>query len=236
MKKAAVGIDVDGTMVDSCKESYLLVSEAWVEIRDEPYPFDADYFRSNIRPFITTAGDFFPFTEALRKGEELDDLEGIRKRYEQLDRNGYAAYKGRRKVLRRVMERWMGLLPPFEGVKEMFAELHDIPVLTYVVSSKDKDSIDCILKHNSIDNCVIGVLDAEYGRRRSQLTKLLSFGFDPENIVLYDDSAENLGIAQGMGMHAVAAPQGYDLPERIQVYRQALPQEFPGVVKELLSI
>ena len=84
---------------------------------------------------------------------------------------------------------------------------------------------------------VDGIIGSDIGwRRQEQFKELRKRGFEPGNTVSYDDSGENLAIAKSMGIFPVAAPQGYDLPERIAGYRQATPLEFPGVVKEIFGI
>jgi len=238
-KGPQVSVDMDGTILDSWFESYRLVSMAWPNLMNgDRYPLEPDEFRLKVRPVITAAGDFFSFTKALADGENLDihNLDDIRQRYRQLEADGYRHLMDARRAVRNDFQLWMSLVPLYDGAKEMLDELASMPVDLYIISSKDGETIRHILQYYMIELPENRILDANHGRRPNQLRELRSMGYRARDMVMYDDSSENLAAAKHMRICAVAAPQGYDLPERIRGYRQALPGEFPGVARELLHL
>ena len=235
--KGYAALDFDGAVADTNVESYLLVDETWHQVAGGgKYPFSSGEFRSLVRPFITEVGDFFAFTAALMKGEPLQDLDGIRSRYGQIAREGNIAYRRAREVHKQHFDEWIRMMPLFDGVPQMFEQLNSMGVPVWIVSSKDEKTIRDILRANDMERYIYRVLDESHGRRPSQFGEMKNLGIEPGLTVVYDDSSENLGTAAAMGLHAVAAPQGYDLPGRLAPYTKALPTEFPGVVREILNI
>jgi len=189
-----------------------------------------------IRPRITTPGDYFSFTEALRNGEALEDLGAIRERYNQLASEGTAAYRQERTQLEENASLWLSLQPLYKGVRDMFAGLSSMPPVSFqIISGRDERTIRRVLEGNSLEG-VECIVDSAFGRRPQQFAELSNRGFAPQRTVTYDDAGENLLTARKMGIHPVAAPQGYDLPENLVEFKQARPEQFPGVVRELLGI
>ncbi len=246
MWKESVDLDADGVMIDSNEESDELVRNSWLKIMHEPYPIPKDGFRYNIRPFIVTPHDFYSFTRAYLNNENFTTVEGadaVRERYDDLANAGMDAYMKERAILSKDMDKWMSLLPPFEGVGEMIRELNSMPVNVFVVSSKDNKSISAFLEYNGFsvdaifDKSLGKGLEAEVGGgRRKQFEALKRMGYSPERAVVYDDARENLLVAKEWGMYPIAAPQGYDTVLRLHEFVKAYPREFPGVVEELLGL
>ena len=241
-----IALDVDGAIADTCQESYLLVERSWPSMYRTKYPLSPEEFRELIRPYITSVEDFYTFSLALRDGmkipgESLENLATVRSIYKEQGKNGKKWYRIVREQLQKNPEEWLKAVPVFNGVPEMFTELGGLPVEICVVSSKDRDSISLILEGNATKNgrslysFVRSIITDSHGGREQQF-RLLGRTYTLSDSVAYDDSAENLTIAERMGIHTVAAPQGYDVPERIERFRKAYPQELPGVVRDILNI
>ncbi len=117
----------------------------------------------------------------------------------------------------------------------MINELKEMGATVCIVSCNDTDILKFVVNNKgfSVDR-VVGD-DTGIGRG-GQLKGLVDDGFYPAMTVVYDDMRKNLVVAEALGFRAVAAPFGYDRPDNLAGFRQALPDDFPRVFAEMLGI
>lgn len=232
----AAAIDVDGVICDSSRENYHLLVETWKELTTKDYPFCYDDFMKNVRTIMTHPRDYFSFSKAILAGDEMVDRDATRVKYSGFAEKGYHVYMQHRGELKKRPSEYSKLLPLYPGVRQMFSDLGTVDDLSiYITSQRDQDSINFILDSNRFPLEEIRIFHSGDGNRKKQLEKLFEFDYINSNIVLYDDARENLIFAKQLGVHPIGAPQGYN-PEGVAEFRNAMPEEFVGVLKEVLEI
>lgn len=240
MIQAGVALDVDGTAADTVRENYNRMVETWIALHGRRYPIPFAIFRDVIRPEMTRVEDYFSATFAILDNDMTipGDLPQLAKTYRRDEALGHLDmfYRTRESRKAKDMPGWLAEQSLYPGVPEMLRQLDDMGIGMWVVSSKDGKTVRDLWVFNNLPD-FRGIYDKDSGKRPEQFKSFLQdTNIPPSMVVVYDDMGENLAIAANLGMLPVAAPQGYDLSERVDAYRQSLPLDFPGVVKELLDI
>ncbi len=244
MINAGIALDMDGTVADSARENYYRIVETWADLHDgKQFPLPYEVVLRDIRPHILMIEDYFSAIFAVLDNDGVvpQDLPGLSKSYRRDDARVHREkfYQRRDVKKRNDMAGWIAEQPLYQGVPGMLKQLNEMGIMgigTWVVSSKKAKDIRDMWEFNNLP-MPEGIYDQDHGERPDQLRAFQEDTKIPtQRIIVYDDAAMNLAVARSLGMHAVAAPQGYELPDRISGYRQALPSQFPGLVGELLDI
>ncbi len=236
----ALCLDADGTIIHSNRENYELVKGAWEKLMDGAYPLDFDHTFKSFVPNAIHPVDYLTMSYKHIMEESGKDVdENV---MNMLANNGGNAYLNERKsMIEKDVDAWLDLLPPFDKVCYMFDQLSKMPPDVYITTNKNQEAIEMFLERNKIKT-VKAILDKAYKGRGNQLDHLIkSSGFEPQNMVLFDDKAKNLEKAVERNVHNVVATigieHGYELPENVKKFDNwALPEEFPGVVSDLLEL
>jgi phosphoglycolate phosphatase-like HAD superfamily hydrolase len=235
-----IGVDVDGALFDSVEENYERMQESWLEFAGQIYPLSPEQFRS-IRHLVTPIMDYFSVTKSVMKGGSIPkDIDNIRKEF-RISEEGARAheifYKNRKKARESNLKKWLESQKPYDGVAEMLEGLKQREVSVYVVTAKDEKSVVELFDNYGLMKYIKGIFDNSInGGRKPQFEKLREkAGIPFEEMCSYDDMAENLIIARGMGIYPIAARQGYDRPENLVGFTKAYPREVPLVIDRLNS-
>lgn len=240
-------LDVDGAMVDSCRECYLRTVEAWPDIRNDE-PVSEQDFRA-FRPLVLKAEDFYTLSALKKRGGNVPRDYSFR-------RDEYVSWFGDepaefrklfyfKRKLRKETDRagWIEENSLYEGVPEMLEGLRDIEGMdVMIVTSKDRDSPRDILDHYGLfDGFISDVISRddveENATRREQFRLAMDrTGVRQKNVTVYDDMSENLAVANEFDFFPIAAEQGYDFKMNLMGYIKAIPAEVPETVRENFRI
>lgn len=238
--KIVVAFDMDGALLNSLPECYNTTLLAWREIYGRDYPYDYAGF-AQFRKYVKAGLDFFTIP-ILCRGREMTDqdvseFERLREEHKTLPipQMFKTAYFNQRQLRRESnMDAWIAESPLYAGVEEMFKKLKGMPLVApIIITGKDKPTVEDVFAHYGIDD-IQAIYDESVGERPVQYEAALSdFRIEPGYMVAYDDIGDILRTARTMGIVPIAAPQGFDSPENITEFRQALPEQVPGVLREL---
>ena len=239
--KIGISLDVDGTLVDSDRECYKRVCEAWSRQYDQEYPLSYEQFHS-FRPLVSSVEDFFTYSKIMIDNEcvlpeNADEIHAEYLNNPNMMRMTEFFYANRKDIQSRNMVEWVKENPVYEGVPDMFDDLSKTRWNVFVVTSKDRNSVQAILSYHGFDRGIMNIYDKEYGKRPQQFAKASAgMGIDIKNIIPYDDLLKQLQAAKSLGMFAVGAPQGYGINEEIERagFTLAYPNEFTSTVEEHL--
>jgi len=227
-------VDADGTLWDCLEEWYSTASEAWVSVEKTDFPMSYEKFYK-YRWSVVRPEHIIQNAKLLKQGiavpEDLEELNSLRWKYD-VSEHVKAFYYCRRKAMQD-LSAWTSKHKLYEGVNEMFSELRDLGTTNVVVTSKDRDSTEVLLRHFDIFIFIDKIYDGSFGRRAEQYNAL-SREHKTDSVIVYDDMPENLEVAISVGFIAIAAPQGYGREKDLAKYRKAYPNEFAKIVKELL--
>ncbi|MCD6496656.1 MAG: hypothetical protein J7K54_05275 [Candidatus Aenigmarchaeota archaeon] len=236
----AAAIDMDGVTVNTMNEAYYFTAETWKALGEGKYPFSLEEFSGKIRSRMQRRGDLLTLSKALLNNEPLDDIETLRERYPRHYNEGGDIFKSMRAaVLKSDPGKVLSLSPLYDGVKDMYRELNAMKNLNvYIVSSKDMKAIKSIVDYYKlpVDGIVSDKIGGQPAGRPEQFMYLEKHGIVLHNTIHYDDCARNLEEAEILGITPVAAPQGFDPPEKIAPYIQSYPEEFPVLVRVLFGV
>lgn len=137
------------------------------------------------------------------------------------------------------------LAEPYDGLAEMFDELHRIEANIYVATSKPKVFADRITSHFGLDRYINGLFGAELSGERSDKTELLAHALDetgalPSEALMIGDRHYDINGARNCDIASIGALWGYGgLEELRQAEADALssgPEEVPELACDLLGV
>lgn len=222
--------DVDGVVVDSARETYVVSIESLKryqkEIREifgcglKEYSYEEFY---SDRPFVKKAYEYFlhAFSRSFMnlRADQLSDEERKEfhaKHYQLFERLTETFYSVRKEFQSKDMNFWYGLNPVYPGIPEAMQQLSDEGFGFVVMSSKDKLSILSLLKYHGLakhfdENMIF---DKTTGKdRQEQMGSVLKkIGVDRE-LIIVDDLPEQLAasriVLEGKKAQYLGAKWGY---------------------------
>lgn len=235
--KRAICIDVDGTLVDTISECFDRIVETWPEIFGSNYPLSFEQFKA-LRNKVTVIEDFYSVSEAIIKNGNLPkDIDKIKEDFRKSEKGKKAHkifYESRERAMKKNLKAWLERQSLYEGVPKMLEELKDRDLSMYVVTSKNSEAVEQLLGNYDLLKYIKKIFDKKLGNRSTQFKRVeKETGIKPIEMAAYDDLAENLIIARDIGIYPIAAPQGYDRPEKLIVFEKAYPNEVPLVIDKL---
>jgi len=248
--------DVDGVIVDSARETYVVSLESLKrhekEIKEvfgsgmKEYSYEEFYLD---RPFVKKAYEYFlhVFSRSFmnKRADQLSDQE--RKdfyiKYKSLlERLTETFYSVRKEFQDKDMRSWYELNPVYKGIPEAMQRLKDMGFEFIVMSSKDKASIWSLFVHHGLSKHFDEnmVFDKTTGKdRQEQMMSVLKKVGTEKEFIIIDDLPEQLAISktmmEGKKVQYIGAKWGYGAGwERYSFVRIVeKPEDLLKVLREL---
>ena len=224
--------DVDGVIVDSARETYVVSLESLKrhekEIKEvfgsgmKEYSYEKFYLD---RPFVKKAYEYFlhAFSRSFMniRADQLSDEERKEfyvKHKQLFERLTETFYSVRKEFQSKDMSSWYELNPVYSGIPEAMQRLKDAGFEFIVMSSKDKTSIWSLFKYHGLakhfdENMVFDKTTGK-DRREQMMSVLKKVGTEKEFIII-DDLPEQLAISravlEGKKVQYIGAKWGYGI-------------------------
>jgi len=228
--KKVIVWDVDGVIIDSAKETYIVSLETikrhendiknafGTTVREYSYN---EFYRD--RPFVKKAHEFFlhAFSRHFmsKNADQLSDNErkDIYTKYKLLiDKMTDTFYLVRKEFQNNNINVWYDLNPVYPGIPEAMKQLKDSGFEFVVMSSKDKASIWSLFKHHGIHKYFEEnmIFDVTTGRnRKEQMEKIQKIMRHNNEYVIVDDIPEQLAVnkenMESKNVQYIGAKWGY---------------------------
>jgi beta-phosphoglucomutase-like phosphatase (HAD superfamily) len=240
--KIGVALDVDGTLIDTNRECYERVREAWQDKYHNDFPLSYEQFLS-FRPWVRRSEDYFSFSRMMidNKGSLPENFKELNDEYlshPDIQSLKELFYEHRERKMKADIYGWLAENNVYEGIPEMVSDLEREGWIIFVITSKDRKSVEQLLSHYNLDGPIARIFDKDYGDRIEQFAKASNeLRIEPTNILTYDDLLPQLQAARSCGMKPICAPQGYGIKEEIEKagFPFAFPNQFIKVAKGLIE-
>jgi phosphoglycolate phosphatase-like HAD superfamily hydrolase len=214
--------DFDGVLCDSVDECLTIAFSTYyrkeISNPNEIPTAIASFFRQK-RHLVAPANDYYLLFEAFERGildldrESFNALKSSTVEERVLFGNRFFEYRAK---LQNNLDRWLTLNRFYPQVEKILRE--DFPEF-YVVTTKDRDSVNHIAKHHRYIHKIAGVYSKELSTDKRQLFTMLfaDLQISPSShrIVFIDDNWEHLANVAPLDIDVYWAAWGYvDIQER----------------------
>ncbi len=227
-----IAFDFDGVICDSTEECLVTGYNAWLAYNGrgefiydpEQVPSDlAKYFRFR-KGYVRTAGQYFAifYSASDRSIKDDRDFEQICLRHmRQIKYFEALFFSVRDKLREHDVEYWISLHRLYEGVRENFKKLLKLTEV-FIVTGKDKRSVDIFLRHNRIVFSGSKIFDKEAADNKLVALDRISniTHKDADEIIFIDDNIKHLLGPKKQGYIVYLAKWGYGLPHDIILAKQ----------------
>jgi phosphoglycolate phosphatase len=134
---------------------------------------------------------------------------------------------------------------PYDGIGEMFDELHRLDAKIYITTSKPHAYAQTIIEHFGIHAHVERLLGSELDGTNSDKTQLLQFaldeiGVDPAKTIMVGDRRHDINGAKNNDILNIGVMWGYGTPDELRDAEADMlagdPEELPEIMLDLLGI
>lgn len=220
-------LDFDGVIADSINECFLISYWAYRGIEKmESGMFNIDgrpakeLFRK-FRYLVGPAHEYYfllktVYSDIGKSDDGFLDLYKINKQAYQQEAQEFCErfYKVRKQAQTQFIAQWIKLNPLYVGIDNIIKGALSREKL-FIASTKDKASIDLIMKRNGFDILSKQILDKSFSlNKKLQLKEIICrTGGKAENVYFVDDNLTYLINVKPLGVKCFLATWGYNTPE-----------------------
>ncbi len=240
-KKGVVAFDFDGEIGDSVKECFVQAMKAHQEMggRLRPEKWVEKKFREG-RPFVTVVENFSTVLQLIEQNPKIQfnrltqtEFNAVHRQNPQASTFAKRFYDHRKQMQTREPREWRDLQREFPRIARLVRGLQKKNEV-FIASTKDKKSVQDLLTTYGIRIPENRILSRDFSAdKNAQLAEIAKrAGVHPHEIILVEDSLEQLQNARKIGVSGVMARWGYSTKAQ---KREARKENIPIIRRGLMG-